>query len=240
MFETKYVIDLTNDQRELLENIIREGTESEQTIRRAKVLLLSDVHYPIHYYQKTLAHELDTSATLVQRVWTTYGKEGFHTALYGKERKIRHTKLNKGVREQILELAKKQPPQGYEKWNCKLLARVCIEQGIVESVSASSIKRIFEEESFSIEEKPRVQLTDTERAYLQGLVDESMLAKQTIRRARILLQADSKVNYSNRRIARVLETNATTVENVLRKYETGGLNAAVFPKKRSNGNGSRR
>ncbi len=240
MFETKYVIDLTDTQRALLSQIIQEGQESEPTICRAKILLMSDIHNPIHYYQKTLAHELGTSATTVQKVWTTYGQFGFEAALYGKQRGAFTAKLNDGVRRQILDLATSRPPEGYARWTYKLLAKTAVEHGIVDRIALSSVKRILKNQSVSLDTKPRVQLSDEDRKRLEALITEKMLAPQTIRRAKILLLADGAANLSNRGIAQELKTNGTTVEIVLSKYEKDGVDAAVFPKVRADKNGKHR
>ena len=240
MFETKYVIDLTDTQRALLSQIIKEGIENEFTIRRAKIILMSDVHYPIHYYQKTLAHELDTSATTVQKVWTTYGRFGFEAALYGKPRGAFTAKLNDRVRQQILDLATGRPPEGYARWTYQLLARTAVALGIVDSIAVSSVKRILKNGSVSLDVKPRVQLSDEDRKRLEALVTEKKVASQTIRRAKILLLADGAINLSNRSIAQELRTNGTTVEIVLSKYEKDGVDAAVFPKVRADKNGKHR
>ena len=44
MAKTKYVIALTEDERNKLNNIIAENRESDRTILRARILLMSDTN----------------------------------------------------------------------------------------------------------------------------------------------------------------------------------------------------
>jgi hypothetical protein len=54
----KYVVELSNDQRELLYALIQKGTASARTVRRAHTLLLADERQP----GQTIAAMLHTSA----------------------------------------------------------------------------------------------------------------------------------------------------------------------------------
>ena len=234
MFETKYVINLTAQQRDLLSTIIAEGTESERTIRRAKILLLSDVNSKIHYYKTALATELNTSATTVQKVWTTYGQFGFEAALYGKERIVARKKLNKDVRNKIQELAASHPPEGYKLWTYGLLCDEAVKQGIVESCSIHSMKKILSEQDFIGNTKFRIHLSDFEKEDLQKIIIENQGTERTILRAKILLALHDNVSNNLTEMAKDLNTTRQTIRTVFADYESRGAKDTALRKVRKN------
>ena len=234
MFETKYIINLTTQQRDRLNAIITEGTESERTIRRAKILLLSDVNSKTHYYKTALATELNTSATTVQKVWTTYGQFGFEAALYGKERTVIHSKLNKDVRNRIRELAASQPPAGYKRWSYRLLCDEAIKQGIVDSCSIHSMKQMLSEQESIGSTKFRIHLSDSERAELQRIITRNQGTERTILRAKILLTLHDNANNNLTEMAKELNTTRQTIRTVLVDYESRGAKDTAYRKVRRN------
>lgn len=222
MFKTSYVINLTSQQRDLLNTIIAEGTESERIIRRAKILLLSDVNSKMHYYKTALATELNTSETTVQKVWTTYGRFGFDEALFGKERVVTHAKLNKDVRGKIRELAASQPPEGYKRWTYRLLCDEAIKRGIVESCSTYSMKQILLEQESIGSTLFRIHLSNSEITELQSIITKNQETERTILRAKILLTLHNNISSNLTEMAKVLNTTRQTIRTVFADYEARG------------------
>lgn len=145
MAKTKYVIALSNEQRQLLEKIIAEGKESDRTIMRARILLLSDITMNEKLSVPKVAELLGTTHTTVQTVRAEYGKEGLEAAVFRKKRtdNIETRRINSGVRKQILELSNENPPEGRKRWNLRLLCREAMDRGIIDHISPDTMSVIM-------------------------------------------------------------------------------------------------
>lgn len=155
MAKTKHIIDLDDEQRNILNTIINENKESERTVLRARILLLSDVSNAEKLSIPKIAEKLGTTHTTVQTARTEYARLGFEDALYRKKRKtdIVNRRINDEVTVQILQVSKETPPAGHKKWSLRLLCKVCMERGIVEHIGPTSMGKIINDGSTSIIEK---------------------------------------------------------------------------------------
>lgn len=145
MAKTKYVIALNDEQRQILQNIVDEGQESERTILRAKILLLSDLNVNEKLSVPKVAELLGTTHTTVQTVRAEYGQGGIETAVFRKKRadNIETRRINSEVRRKILEVYKEEPPQGHKRWSLRLLCREVVERGIIDHISADTMSGIL-------------------------------------------------------------------------------------------------
>jgi transposase len=81
-----------------------------------------------------------------------------------------------------------------------------------------------------MDKRYRVRLPDAERLSLQRLVRSGKAPARTLSHARILLKADEgdgRPAWRDRQIAEALETSASTVERVRRRYAAEGMEAAL-------------
>jgi len=81
------------------------------------------------------------------------------------------------------------------------------------------------------EAKYVVRLSEAERGRLQLLVDEGKVAKETRRRARVLLKADQSdegSGWPDERVAEFAEVSLSTVHRVRERLVNEGFEAAVF------------
>ncbi|BDZ84450.1 hypothetical protein Lac2_25840 [Claveliimonas bilis] len=145
MAKTKYVIALTDEQRQMLNHIIYEGKESERTVMRAKILLLSDVTVHEKMSVPKVAEILGTTHTTVQTVRTEYGKYGIEAAVFRKKRadNSETRRINTKVREKILEVAAENPPEGRKRWSLRLLCKEVVERGIIDHISVDTMSVII-------------------------------------------------------------------------------------------------
>lgn len=145
MAKTKYIIQLTESERKLLEKIISEGNESERTILRAKILLISDVSNGKKLSLLKTAEELGTTHTTVQTVRGEYAQGGVDKTVYRKERAVSTAtrKINDDVIEKIRLKTLETPPEGHKKWSSRLLCKVCMEEGIFSEIAPTTMLRIL-------------------------------------------------------------------------------------------------
>lgn len=145
MAKTKYVIALDDEQRQFLNKIIDDGTESDRTIMRARILLLSDTTVNEKLSVPEVAERLGTTHTTVQTVRAEYGKDGLEAAVFRKKRadNIETRRINTKVREQILAVAAEQPPQGHKRWSLRLLCKEVVDRGIIDKISVDTMSVIM-------------------------------------------------------------------------------------------------
>ena len=146
MAATKYIVKLTPEERNALSKIIAEGKASDRTIMRARILLLSDSSVEVKVMSNMkLARLLGSTHTTIQDVRTKYATGGFDSAIYRKKVENRAKKLDEEAIGMIVELTKKEPPEGKKRWSLRTLCKECEMQGIVSHVAPSTMSAVLNE-----------------------------------------------------------------------------------------------
>ena len=148
MARTKYYIRLSDAERNLLTQIVCEGTEPAKIIMRAKILLMSDTAQQKKYTLTALAEQLGTTDTTIQTVRTEYATLGLEATLRGKRSKPRghYSRFNQEAVKALKDLAKEEPPKGHKKWSSRLLCEEAVRRGIVDSITPTTMLRIIGED----------------------------------------------------------------------------------------------
>jgi len=141
----KYVIDLTTQERERLEEIVGTLEESAATITHAQILLASDIHVSPKLSVREISERFGTNHQTVYRIRSDYVELGLERAIYRKARTVKPEtkKLNPKVIEQIKELALSTPPEGKKTWSIRSLCKTCTEKGIVNHIANASMLTIL-------------------------------------------------------------------------------------------------
>ena len=87
MAKTKYVVELSDDERVYLNGVIEDSNSSERNIMRARILLASDVNHEVKKSIRILAEELGTSEVTIKTVRNEFATLGLEKALFFKTRK---------------------------------------------------------------------------------------------------------------------------------------------------------
>ena len=155
MARTKYRIELTDDERSLLTRIVCERRESERTVMRARILLMSEETQPEKISIKKLAEMLETTDTTIQTVRTEYAKSGVEPAVYRKQRTCSgyNSKITEDVARQIREIAASTPPEGKKKWSSRMICAEAERRGIIEHIVSSTVCKILREADEISEDK---------------------------------------------------------------------------------------
>ena len=155
MAKTKYYIRLTDTERAFLTKVISEQKESDRTVMRAKILLMSDATQQKKVSIRELAEMLGTTETTIKTVRTEYANSGMDAALFRKKmvmpkgrphKQYKRTHTDEVVNK-IRELAEKDPPQGNKRWTVRLLSEQAIKAGIVEYISPVTVSKILNREN---------------------------------------------------------------------------------------------
>ena len=145
MAKKKYYIILSDEQKDMLHAIIEDGTESDRTILRAKILLESDEVTGAKLSVSDLAEKLNTSRTTIQTTRTEFGNGDLEESLFRKKRLIKPVKhrITTEMEQQIIKLAESAPPEGKKRWTFELLRTESIRLGIVDQISQTSLRNLI-------------------------------------------------------------------------------------------------
>jgi homeodomain-containing protein len=150
----KYIVELTDDERSALREVVKKLKGSSGKVKRAHILLKADAGGP-GWTDARIAEALDCRTKTVENVRQRFVECGFDVALNGKRRETPPTeKILTGEQEaKIIALRLGTPPAGYGKWTLRLLARKVVELEIVDSVSYQTVRRTLKKTAWG----PRVR-----------------------------------------------------------------------------------
>ena len=138
----KYLVELSDEQRQQLEKLTSSGRYTARQIRRAQILLKSDPKVNWSYEQ--IAEAFDVSAVTIAKVRKAFVEHGLEVALQRKkpEREYEHTLDGEGEAH-LIALACSQPPTGRKHWSLRLLRDRFVKLGHVGSISHETIRRVL-------------------------------------------------------------------------------------------------
>jgi hypothetical protein len=140
----KYVVRLSEEERERLETLIRKGKSLAGRLLKARILLKADVSDGGEGWSDSrIIDALETSASMVYRVRKQLVEEGFEAVLNRKQRATPAVaRIFDGEKEaKLIALACSKPPKGRARWTLRLLENKVVELGIVDRASDSTIGR---------------------------------------------------------------------------------------------------
>jgi transposase len=140
--EKKYIIRLTEAEREILRSVIKKLKGSSQRVRRAHMLLKADADGPA-WPDRKIAEAFDCRTKTVENLRRKFVTEGFGAALNHKPRRTPpRPKLLDGEQEaKVIALRLGDPPPGYAHWSLRLLANRVVELGIAPAISHETVRR---------------------------------------------------------------------------------------------------
>ena len=148
----KYIIELSDTDRAILNDIVSKGTSSAKTILRANILLASDKNGKRYMTVAEIAEVYHTTPTTVQNVRTSYCEKGLDATISRKKRETPPVpaKITGDIEARVIALACGNPPEGYSKWTLRLLANQTVELGYIDEISYVSISRILKKTNLSL------------------------------------------------------------------------------------------
>jgi len=144
-----YKVELSQAQREHLENIISAGEGKARVLTRARIL--GKAHQ--NWTDAQIQEALEVSRPTVERTRERFAKEGFELALSGKpSRRQYETKLDGQGEAHLIALCCSAPPAGYARWTLRLLANrlVQLEQVQVARISHETVRQTLKKTNLSL------------------------------------------------------------------------------------------
>ena len=132
----RYAIELTTEERERLNRLIRGGRHPARIATRARILLKIDEGWNA----AQMAAALDVSEGTVYRVKRRYAEEGLDGVLRDRVQANRFRKLDDKSEAHLIALACSPAPEGHDHWTLQLLAGRMVELGLVESLSYETVR----------------------------------------------------------------------------------------------------
>ncbi len=140
--QKKYIVRLTDEERETLWIVIRKLRGSSQKVRRAQVLLKADADGP-NWTDTRIAEAFSCRTKTVENIRQRLGNEGFDVVLNGKKRESppRAKSLDGEQEARVIAMRLSKAPKGFANWTLRLLAEKLVELEIVDSISPETIRK---------------------------------------------------------------------------------------------------
>jgi len=138
----RYVVRLTDREREELRRMVSKGRGAAYKIRHANILLLADADGP-GWTDARIAEAVGVHSFTVRNVRQRLVQRGLEGALARKEqqRPSRQRLLDGKKEAELIALACSAPPEGRTRWTLHLLADRLVELEIVESISHETVRQ---------------------------------------------------------------------------------------------------
>ncbi len=138
----KYIVQLSEEERSLLWDIVKKLKGTSQKVQRANILLKADVDGP-SWSDAKIAEAFSCRIQTVENVRRRLVTEGLDAVLNRKKRGTPpRPKILDGKQEaEIIALRLGKPPTGFVNWTLRLLADQVVELGIVDSISYETVRR---------------------------------------------------------------------------------------------------
>jgi transposase len=138
MPKKKYLVTLSDDEREPLEHLLCGGTHATRTVTRARILLKAAEGWE----DRTIAEALSVGRATVERTRQRFVEEGLGV-LADRPRPGTLPKLDEQAEARLLAEACSAAPEGRQRWTLHLLADRVVALGLTESSSYESVRRVL-------------------------------------------------------------------------------------------------
>ena len=143
----RFIVELTDGDRDFLNALIRKGGKSPSVIGRARVLLKADEG-------KTDEENADfsgVSLSTVFRVRRRFVEEGLETAVVRKNTGKRiYRKLDGKAEATLIATACSEAPAGRSRWTLRLLADRLVAMEVVDSISHECVRETLKKTNLSL------------------------------------------------------------------------------------------
>lgn len=149
----KYIVTLTEDERDALGVLASKGKHKSQEILNALILLGCDVggYQMKRSTNEGMARVLNISMRKIDRVKKRFVMEGLDVALNGRKgNRIYAKKADGNFEAHLVALSCSEPPEGFARWSLRLLADKVAELDYIDSVSHETVRRVLKKTKSSL------------------------------------------------------------------------------------------
>jgi transposase len=171
----RYLVELTDAEREHLVEFTRKGKPSARKVRRAQILLMADRR---GHTDEQISRALSTGTSTVYRTKQRFVEGGLEHALSEARRPGGERKLDAKQEATLVALACTKPPVGRAKWTMQLLADRLVVLTDVESISAETVRRRLKENELKPWQKRMWCIPQFDADYVANMEDVIDLYQQ--------------------------------------------------------------
>ena len=146
----KYLVELTSEERNQLEGLVKKGKVAGYKIRHAHMLLKADQgKQGPGWRDKQIAQAFGAHLTTVERLRKRFVEHGLEAALERNKRQNYTCKLDGDAEARLITIACSEPPEGRNEWTLRLLADRLVELSVVDSISHMTVSRTLKKTNSS-------------------------------------------------------------------------------------------
>jgi hypothetical protein len=138
----KYVVRLSDEERNACQEIIKNLKGSSQKFRRAQILLKADAD-GLGWSDVKIAEAFDCRVQTIENLRKRLVTKSFDMALDGKKRQDPPTpcRLAGEAEAKLIAMRLGKPPAGYGHWTLQLLAEEMVTLEVVDSISYETVRK---------------------------------------------------------------------------------------------------
>lgn len=135
--QKRYIVTLTDEERQLLRELIKKGMVSARKLTRAHILLRADEGAT----DEAIATSLHVARTTIERLRRRFVEGTLEEALGERPRPGAKRKLDMKQEAHLIAVTCTPAPEGQARWTMQLLADELVQLGIVDSISDETVRR---------------------------------------------------------------------------------------------------
>jgi DNA-binding transcriptional LysR family regulator len=146
-----YHVDLTQEERNKLSDIVKRRLSTSEAVKRSLILLAADRLGDKSWTDEQISIEYQVSVRTVERLRERLVNDGLDVALVGKPRLNLDKIVFDGEAEaKLVALRCSEPPAGRSCWTLRLLSDKMVELSYVETISYESVRQILKKTKLSL------------------------------------------------------------------------------------------
>jgi len=148
----KYIVELSNEERKELKDIIKADRMAAHKRKHAQILLKADQSSQGPCWSdKKIAEAFDCHRTTVENLRKRLVENGLQKVLsHGNQFHSRGKKLDGAAEARLIATACSPAPDGRNRWTVRLLADKMVELNIVDSCSKSTVHKTLKKTNLSL------------------------------------------------------------------------------------------
>ena len=149
----KYIVKLTQEERDNLSEIICKGSHRSQKVLNALILLNCDEgsYQDDRTKNEDIARVLKVSMRKIDRLKKRFVEFGLDIALdTSKGQREYKRKIDGDFEAHLIATSCSQPPEGHAKWSLRLLAKKMVELEYIDEVSHETIRQILKKTKLNL------------------------------------------------------------------------------------------
>lgn len=163
----RYVVDLTDEERQQLRAFVAHGSHGVREVKRAQILLAADAGHP----EAAVAATVVVSPSTVYRIKRRFVEGGLARALRDDPRPGAGRKLTGQEEARLVATACAAPPRGRARWTLDLLAGEMVRLTGHTALSRETVRRRLAEQELKPWQKKRWCIPQVDAAYVARMED---------------------------------------------------------------------